>query len=346
MKRNISGGITGMAQGIFLTFIIGMIFWKYGQMAGGTYGHAARRAGELMVLVTGAGMGAGMAFGAQCTRIGVVCAAVAGMFGAYSQLIIFGRGSVKGALAISGQGDLLGAVLTAAVVTVICNIIEGKTKLDLLILPVVTLIVCIVTGIYLTPYISGFMSWLGAVIARAFSWQPLLMGMAVAVIFGMLCTTPLTALAFTTALGLSGEAAGAAAVGCCCQMVGFACMSFGDNGPVYSIVQFLGTPMIQFHNIIRRPAIWIPPIISSAILGPVSVAALHMVNDDVGAGVGTAGLLGQVMAWELMKPYTDRILLLIMIIGIHILMPALLCMFFKWLMMKKRWIHEGDMSLS
>lgn len=346
MKRNISGGITGMAQGIFLTFIIGMIFWKYGQMAGGTYGHAARRAGELMVLVTGAGLGAGMAFGAQCTRIGVVCTAVAGMFGAYSQLIIFGEGSVPGRLALSGQGNLLGAILTAAVVAAVCNVLEGKTKLDLLLLPVVTLLVCVLTGLYLTPYMSRFMSWLGAVVGRAFTLQPILMGIVVAVVMGMLCATPLTALAFSLALGLSGVSAGAAAVGCCCQMVGFACMSFPDNGPVSSLVQLFGTPMLQFNNILRRPAIWIPPILSSAILGPVCVAALGMVNDEVGAGVGTAGLLGQVMAWDLMKGTWDHILLLVMIGSIHLLLPAILAVFFKWVMMRRGWIHEGDMRLS
>lgn len=346
MKRNVSGGIMGMAQGIFLTFIIGTIFWKYGQMAGGTYGNAARRAGELMSLVTGAGLGAGMAFGAQCTRIGVVCTAVAGMFGAFSSLIIFGEGSLGGGLALTGQGNLLGAIITAAVVAALCNVIEGKTKLDLLILPIVTLFVCIVTGLYMTPHVTRFMIWIGKGIGHAFALQPIVMGAVVAVLMGLLCTTPLTALAFTLSLGLSGISAGAAAVGCCCYMVGLACMSFYDNGPVYSLVQWLGTPMIQFHNIVKHPALWIPPALSAAILGAISVGVLRMTCDDIGAGVGTSGLYAPVMTWESMRPHTSWQILLLMILCMYFVLPACLTMCFRWIMFKKGWLKSGYMQLS
>ena len=136
-------------------------------------------------------------------------------------------------------------------------------------------------------------------------------------------------------------------VGCCCQMVDFAVMSFRENRWGGLISQGIGTSMLQMPNIIKHPLIWIPPILSSMILGPVSTCVLKMVNNATGSGMGTAGLVGQFMGYDaLVSAGATPAVALIEIALMHFIAPALLTLILCEGMRKLGLIKSGDLKLS
>ena len=189
------------------------------------------------------------------------------------------------------------------------------------------------------------MAWLGSLINWGTEQQPFLMGIIVSVLMGMILTLPISSAALGIILNLSGIAAGAATVGCCCNMVGFAVASYRENGVGGLLAQGIGTSMLQMPNIVRKPVIWIPAILSSAILGPVSTMLLHMTNNATGSGMGTAGLVGQIMTWQTMAAAEPTALVLLKILAIQIILPAIVTLLISEFMRKKGWIAEGDMKL-
>ena len=164
-------------------------------------------------------------------------------------------------------------------------------------------------------------------------------------LMGMILTLPISSAALGVILNLGGLAAGAATVGCCCNMVGFAVASYRENKVGGLIAQGIGTSMLQVPNIMRKPIIWIPAIVSSAILGPVSTMVLHMTNNATGSGMGTAGLVGQIMTMETMSAFEDPTMVLIKILVIQIILPAIITLLVSEFMRKKGWIEFGDMKL-
>ena len=189
------------------------------------------------------------------------------------------------------------------------------------------------------------MTAIGSMINWGTEQQPFLMGIVVSVLMGMILTLPISSAALGVILNLSGLAAGAATVGCCCNMVGFAVASFRENGMGGLVAQGIGTSMLQVPNIVRKPVIWIPAILSSAILGPVSTMILHMTNNATGSGMGTAGLVGQIMTWQTMTVSDPTGLVLIKILIIQIILPAVITLIISEFMRKKKWINYGDMRL-
>ena len=171
------------------------------------------------------------------------------------------------------------------------------------------------------------------------------MGILVSVLMGMILTLPISSAALGVILNLSGLAAGAATVGCCANMVGFAVASYRENKVNGLLAQGLGTSMLQVANIFRKPIIWLPAIISSAILGPVSTMVLHMTNNATGSGMGTAGLVGQITTYQTMIATEDPTVVLIKIIVLHFILPAVLTLGISEFMRKKGWIKMGDMKL-
>ena len=200
-------------------------------------------------------------------------------------------------------------------------------------------------GILVGPPISKFMLWLGSLINWGTEQQPFIMGIVVSVLMGMILTLPISSAALGVILNLSGLAAGAATIGCCCNMVGFAVASFRENKFGGLLAQGIGTSMLQVPNIMKRPVIWLPAILSSAILGPVGTMILHMTNNATGSGMGTAGLVGQIMTWQVMTQTEDLTIVMIKIIVIQILLPAILTLAISEFMRKKKWIRQGDMKL-
>ena len=189
------------------------------------------------------------------------------------------------------------------------------------------------------------MTGLGAIINWGTEQQPFLMGIIVSVLMGMILTLPISSAALGIILNLSGLAAGAATVGCCCNMVGFAVASYRENKVGGLLAQGIGTSMLQVPNIVRKPVIWLPAILSSAILGPVGTVVLHMTSNATGSGMGTAGLVGQIMTWQTMIQTEPASIVLIKILLIQILLPAVVTLAISEFMRKRQWIKFGDMQL-
>ena len=217
--------------------------------------------------------------------------------------------------------------------------------MDILVTPIVTITAGSAVGLLVGPPISEFMTALGALINWGTEQQPFLMGIIVSVLMGMILTLPISSAALGVILNLSGLAAGAATIGCCCNMVGFAVASYRENKIGGLLAQGIGTSMLQVPNIVRKPIIWVPAILSSAILGPVGTMILHMTSNATGSGMGTAGLVGQIMTWQTMTAVEPPMIVLIKIIVIQIALPAIVTLLISEFMRKKKWIQYGDMKL-
>ena len=164
-------------------------------------------------------------------------------------------------------------------------------------------------------------------------------------LMGMILTLPISSAAIGIVLNLSGIAAGAAAVGCCANMIGFAVASYRENKLGGFFAQGLGTSMLQVPNILRKPVIWLPAIFTSAILGPISTAVLGMTNNAKGSGMGTAGLVGPLMAYQTMIQTQEPWIVMVEIVLMLFVAPALLALGFSEMFRKLGWIKNGDMKL-
>ncbi len=338
-------GLSAMAQGLFATLIIGTIIQQIGTLIGGTVGDMIFVTGKVAASLTGAGIGAAVAYRFQESPLVVVSAGTAGMVGAFASKLLAGALLVDGAMVYAGPGEPLGAFIAAYVGIYFGHLVSGKTKVDILITPIVCIGTGSVVGLILGPPISGFMAWLGALINWGTEQQPFLMGIVVSVLMGMILTLPISSAALGIILNLSGLAAGAATVGCCCNMVGFAVASYRENKIGGLLAQGIGTSMLQVPNIVKKPIIWLPAILSSAILGPVGTLALHMTSNATGSGMGTAGLVGQIMTWQTMVQSESPSVVLIKILVIQIILPAAVTLGISEFMRKKGWIKYGDMQL-
>ncbi len=269
----------------------------------------------------------------------------AGMVGAFASKLLAGTVLVEGTMVYAGPGEPLGAFLAAYVGIELGQLVTGKTKVDILVTPLVTIGAGSLVGLILGPPITGFMTWLGSLINWGTEQQPFIMGIVVSVLMGMILTLPISSAALGIILNLSGLAAGAATVGCCCNMVGFAVASYRENKVGGLLAQGIGTSMLQVPNIVRKPVIWLPAILSSAILGPVGTMLLHMTSNATGSGMGTAGLVGQIMTWQTMIATEAPMVVLIKILVIQIVLPAIVTLAISEFMRKKEWIKYGDMKL-
>lgn len=338
-------GLTGMAQGLFATLIVGTIIQQIGSLIGGSVGDMIFLLGKVAAAMTGAGIGVGVACRYKASPLVVVSAGIAGMVGAFASKLLAGTVLVNGAIVLAGPGEPLGAFLAAYVAIELGLLVSGKTKVDILVTPLVCIGSGSVIGLILGPPISSFMLALGELINWGTEQQPFLMGIIVSVLMGMILTLPISSAALGVILNLGGLAAGAATVGCCCNMVGFAVASYRENKMGGLIAQGIGTSMLQVPNIMKKPVIWLPAIISSAILGPVSTMVLHMTNNATGSGMGTAGLVGQIMTMETMSAVEDPMIVFIKILVIQIILPAIITLIVSEFMRKKGWIEFGDMKL-
>ena len=345
LDRIFIDGLSAMAQGLFATLIIGTIIQQIGTLLGGTVGDMIFVIGKVAASLTGAGIGAAVAYRFKESPLVVVSAGTAGMVGAFAGKLLAGGLLVDGAMVYAGPGEPLGAFIAAYVGIFFGHLVSGKTKVDILVTPVVCIGTGSVVGLLLGPPISGFMAWLGALINWGTEQQPFLMGIVVSVLMGMILTLPISSAALGIILNLSGLAAGAATVGCCCNMVGFAVASYRENKIGGLLAQGIGTSMLQVPNIVRKPVIWLPVILSSAILGPVGTVVLHMTSNATGSGMGTAGLVGQIMTWQTMTAAEPPMMVLIKILVIQIILPAAVTLGISEFMRSRGWIEFGDMQL-
>ena len=337
-------GMSGMAQGLFCTLIVGTILAQIGAVIPGIIGTGIIWIAGMAKGLTGLGIGVGVARKFNESPMVTISAGVAGMVGAFASKILADNASTGSALSLSGPGEPLGAFVAAYVAILFGRLVSGKTKLDILVTPIVTIMTGSTVGLLVGPPISALMTSLGNLINWGSEQQPFLMGIVVSVLMGICLTLPISSAAIGVVLGLSGIAAGAATVGCCAQMIGFAVMSFGDNGFGGLVAQGLGTSMLQIPNIVKKPVIWIPPILTSAVLGPISTKLLGMTSNATGSGMGTAGLVGPIMTYQTMAPDGAWIALL-EILAMYFIAPAVMTWFFAYVMRKMHWIQDGDMKL-
>lgn len=338
LNRIFIDGLSGMALGLFSTLIIGTIIAQIGTLIGGPVGSYLKAISNVAKTLTGAGIGVGVACKFKEGPLVTVSAAVAGMIGAFP--------AAPEAITLGAPGEPLGAFVAAYVAIEVGHFVAGKTKVDILVTPLISICAGAAIGLFVGPYITDFMKWLGGLVNVNVEQSPIFGGIIVSVLMGMILTLPISSAAIGISMGLTGLAAGAATIGCCCQMVGFAVASYRENKVGGLIAQGVGTSMLQIPNIVRRPIIWIPAIVSSAILGPVASAVLHMVSTPVGSGMGSAGFVGQIAAFGAMtEAGMSTWMALLQIAIMHFILPALLTLGVSEFMRKKGWIREGDMAL-
>ena len=309
-----------MALGLFSSLIVGLILKTIGAWADLPWLVAV---GMQAQGVMGAAIGVGVAYALKAPPLVLLASVATGTAGA-------------------ALGGPVGCFIAAAVGAECGKLVSKTTPVDIIATPAVTLMAGVAVAQFIGPAIAAMMTEIGALIMWAVELQPLLMGMVVAVLMGIILTLPISSAAIAIALSLSGLAAGAATVGCCAQMVGFAVMSFKENRWAGLLSQGLGTSMLQMPNIVKNPKIWIPPIVASAVLGPVATLGFQMSNIPSGAGMGTSGLVGQVGTINAMGNAPSVWLAIGLL---HFVLPALITWVVAMLLRKKGWIKDGDLKL-
>lgn len=341
LNRLFIDGLSGMALGLFSTLIIGTIICQVATIIGNNVVSQYLLAmGNVAKTLTGAGIGVGVACKLKSAPLTTVCAAVCGMIGAFPNI-------ANEAFAIGKPGEPLGAFIAAYVAIEIGGLVAGKTKVDIIVTPLCCILSGAAAGYFVGPYISAAMVWLGNLVNINVEKYPFFGGMAISILMGVILTLPISSAAIGVSMGITGLAAGAATIGCCCNMVGFAVMSYRENKFGGLVAQGLGTSMLQVPNLVKKPILWLPPVISSAILGPVASCLFKMVSNPVGSGMGSAGLVGQFMAYDSMvSSGMSPVVSLLEIILMHFVLPAVLTLGIAEAMRKMNLIKFGDLKLN
>lgn len=340
LNRLFIDGLSGMAYGLFSTLIIGTIICQIASLVGsndaGSYLNAM---GNVAKTLTGAGIGVGVACKLKSTPLTTVAAAVCGMIGAFPNF-------ANEAFVVGKPGEPLGAFIAAYIAIEIGYLVSGKTKVDIIVTPICCILTGAAAGYFVGPYISKLMMFLGELVNINVEKYPVIGGIVVSVLMGIILTLPISSAAIGVSMGITGLAAGAATVGCCCNMVGFAVISYRENKFGGLVAQGLGTSMLQVPNLVKKPVLWLPPVITSAILGPIASALLKMTSNPIGSGMGSAGLVGQFMAYETMTGTgMTPVVALLEIALMHFILPAVIALGISEAMRKLNLIKSGDLKL-
>lgn len=346
LNRIFIDGLSGMAYGLFATLIIGTILTQIGSLFGGKWAEFFIVTGKFASLITGAGIGCGVACKFKSSQLVTISASVAGLIGAYAGKVIAGSVLHEGVFTITPPGEPLGAFIAAYIAILVGDAVSGKTPVDIIITPLAGIVSGSIAAFLIGPPISTFMADLGAMVNWGTEQSPFIMGIVVSVLMGMFLTLPISSAAIGIILGLDGLAAGAATVGCCANMIGFAVISFRENKVGGLLAQGLGTSMLQIPNIVRHPLIWLPSIITSAILGPVSTMVFKMHSNAAGSGMGTAGLVGPLSSFETMASYMSPVTALVYNLLIYFVLPGVVALCISEVMRKHGFIKQGDMKLN
>lgn len=241
-------------------------------------------------------------------------------------------------------GGPMGTFVAVVVACELGKIVSKETKIDILVTPTVTIAAGTAMAMFVSPAVSSVMAAFGNFIMTCIELEPLWMGMLVSMVVGICLTLPISSAAICASLGLVGLAGGAATAGCCAQMIGFAFMSFKENGFGGLIAQGLGTSMLQMGNIMKNPRIWIPSILTSAITGPIATIVFKLENPvAIASGMGTCGLVGPI---GIMTDPQFTTFKLIGMIVVCFVLPAILTPLFSWMLAKAKWIKKGDLKLN
>ena len=328
IKRVFSDGFNGMVIGFFVTMILGTILKQIGNLTPGQIGDLFVTMGKAAISVTGAGVGIGVAYKMNESPLVVISAAITGMVG-YS----------------AASSEPLGAFVAAVAGILIGEMIADKTSFDLLLTPFVSILVGTLAGYFAGPYIARMVNELAKLIKWGAAQDSLVMGIVVAVLMCLAAVFPIHVSALGASLKMSGLACGAATIGVCCSMIGFAVASYRENKTGGLFTQGIGTSMLQFPNLFHNPLILIPPVVASAILGPVSVCFFRMTNSAAGCGMGTRGFAGQISAYYKMAGNKGTVATMLLIFMMHIILPGVISLGVSELLRKINWIKGGDMKL-
>ena len=320
-RRYAIDAMGAMTLGLFASLIMGTIIREIGIQTGIDF---LRQIGQYAFSAAGPAMGVAIAFGLKAPP-----------------LVMFAAAGIGVAANVPG-GPV--AVLIATIIGVeFGKMVSKETKVDIIVTPFVTLLIGIGIAMLIRMPIARFMEIIGEFIMWSADLMPVLMGGIIALVMGMILTSPISSAAIAISFGLEGVAAGAAVAGCAANMIGFAVASYRENKVGGLVSQGLGTSMLQLPNIMKNPRIWIPPIVASVFAGIFSAAVFSMENIPIGAGMGTSGLVGQFGALTAMG-YTPAVFVQIGLV--HFLIPAVISLAVSEFMRKKGWIKFGDMKLS
>lgn len=330
VKRYLIDALGAMAQGLFASLLIGTIISTIGTQF------------NLPLLVQVGDVAKSAQGAAMAVAIGYALKAPA--------LVLFSLVAVGiSSCSFGGAGGPLAVLVITVISAEFGKLVSKETKVDIIVTPFVTIFIGVVLSIFCAPYIGNAASAVGKAIMWATELQPFAMGIIVSVIIGIALTLPISSAAICAALSLTGLAGGAALAGCCANMVGFAVMSFKENRWGGLFAQGIGTSMLQMGNIVKNPKIWLPPIIVSAITGPVAtcIFKLEMNGAPVSSGMGTCGLVGQIGTYT--GWVADGIAITPMhwigLIAISFVLPAVLTPLIAMPMRKIGWIKENDLKL-
>ena len=323
-----------MALGLFATLLIGTIFETLGSYLG--WGLLTEMA-VYAKSCTGAALGAAIGYTLQAPPLVLLAGAVAGMIGNGVGATFMLAGAEK-----SLAAGPAGAVVVAIIAIELGKLVSKETPVDILVTPVTTILSAMLVAKAVCPAIAYAMYWLGHFINTATEMQPLIMGVLVSVVVGVILTLPISSAAICAMIGIGGLAGGAATAGCCAQMIGFAVISFRENKWSGLVAQGLGTSMLQMGNIVKNPRVWIPATLASAITGPLSTLVFRLECTGVSAGMGTCGMVGPL---GILKDMGGSPNTWIGIGVVCILAPAVLSLIFSEILRKMGWIKETDLKL-
>jgi uncharacterized protein len=336
VKKFIMTTMNGMVYGLFATLIIGVIFRQFGLLLNIELLHTVvyNRLASLM----GVGIGIGIGISLKLNGLKLVVAGVIGGIATSFTLLLDGT-IVTTAIANEPVKTYL---VTIFGILLMEKILVKKTPFDILLIPIVGIILAIILTLIIGGPVRFLIEQIQEFIRITFEFAPIPMVIIIAVVFGMLLTSPLSSAAIAIALQLPVAVGGAAVIGCTAQMIGFAIQSRKDNsiGMVLSIA--FGTSMLQFKNILRKPIIWLPTIIASAVLAPISYLLFRTETTFSGAGMGSSGLVGQLQTLEAMNYSLNGFLsVLFMLVG-SLVLVFLIDLLFR----KKNWIVLGDLVVN
>lgn len=335
-KRYIMDAISAMALGLFATLLIGTILDVLGVQSALLFGENAVstfliNTGKIAKDMMGVGIGIAVAHALKAPPLVLFSSAVTGFMGA--NMVGFG---------IAYTGGPAGAFIAVALGAEFGKMVSKETAVDIIVTPATTIIMGGIGAKIFGPVIGWCMMKIGEFIMMATEWQPFIFGIVVSIVVGLVLTAPISSAALCVMLELSGLAAGAATVGCCAQMVGFAVASWKENRIGGLFAQGIGTSMLQVSNIIKNPWILVPPTLAAAIIGPMSTCIFGMTNTPIGAGMGTCGLVGQIGTFTDMGFTLD---VLWKVLLLHIALPAILAWAIDKVMRKTGKIKDGDYKL-
>lgn len=352
VKRYCIDAMGGMAQGLFASLLVGTIIKTLGQQLiklfaeGGVFYSAC----QFLVNAGTIAMGGVLEIGGKNISFAAVTGAAMAIGIGYAMkvdpLVLFSLITVGAAAnVLGGAGGPLAVLILAIAAAELGMLVSKKTKVDILVTPIVTIIGGLILSYIFAPFIGKFANAFGVLIMEATKLHPFTMGIIISVIVGILLTLPISSAAICAALGLTGLAGGAGVAGCCAQMIGFAVLSFPENRIGGLISQGLGTSMLQMPNIVKNPLIWLPVIITSSITGPLAtcVFKMEMNGAPICSGMGTCGMVGPIgviTGWTEATAFDWFGLAMICIV-----LPAILCWGFGLLFRKIGWIKEGDLIL-